>query len=366
MSVSNFSFTKDWKEASDFPTHEPDETQVRADMQLLYDELKNYINSQIVVALNNIAAAVENLTNLSVPDNSITYEKLYKLVAGQEAVATGAIRPGAVTSAKIGGDEVKTANLDKTEGSEAVTEATIRNGAVTTAKLYQTSPNQAVSTATIRDGAVTTDKLDQTSGSEAVTEDTIRDGAVTTDKLDQTSGSEAVTEDTIRDGAVTTDKLGDEAVTKDKIYGKKIPTDWLDQTSPYQAVSTATIRNGAVTTAKLDQTLGSQAVSTATIRDDAVTFAKIKGMEVGSASSGGNFSLNVSKSSRGIVLVCGQTGYGVISIARGSDGSVVPNLIRGTNLTVSSMGTNIAFVDNGSTSPVSFLLITLLGTITIE
>ena len=40
MSLTRFDFTKNWENAADFPTYEENETQVRADMQCLYDELK--------------------------------------------------------------------------------------------------------------------------------------------------------------------------------------------------------------------------------------------------------------------------------------------------------------------------------------
>ena len=36
--LEKLEFTKDWTDASDFPTYEPDEEQVRADLQLLHNE----------------------------------------------------------------------------------------------------------------------------------------------------------------------------------------------------------------------------------------------------------------------------------------------------------------------------------------
>ena len=47
MALSKLSFTKDWKNPSDFPTYEPYETQVRADLQILFDEIKTFLNSLI-------------------------------------------------------------------------------------------------------------------------------------------------------------------------------------------------------------------------------------------------------------------------------------------------------------------------------
>lgn len=40
----SLTFTKDWESQDDFPTIETDETQVRADMQYLYNEIRDYVN----------------------------------------------------------------------------------------------------------------------------------------------------------------------------------------------------------------------------------------------------------------------------------------------------------------------------------
>ena len=43
----SLSYTKDWNSSDDFPTIETDETQVRADMQFLYDEVRDYLNGAL-------------------------------------------------------------------------------------------------------------------------------------------------------------------------------------------------------------------------------------------------------------------------------------------------------------------------------
>ena len=48
MAASELKFTKTWTSSADFPTYEPDEAQVRADMQLLFDEIKNHINTVLL------------------------------------------------------------------------------------------------------------------------------------------------------------------------------------------------------------------------------------------------------------------------------------------------------------------------------
>ena len=51
MAFTPLTFTKSWENAEDFPTYEPDETQVRADLQYLYDEIRDAFNG-LVAALN--------------------------------------------------------------------------------------------------------------------------------------------------------------------------------------------------------------------------------------------------------------------------------------------------------------------------
>lgn len=55
MAFEKLSFTKDWKNASDFPTYEESEAQVRADLQALHDETKNFINDKLIPGIENMA-----------------------------------------------------------------------------------------------------------------------------------------------------------------------------------------------------------------------------------------------------------------------------------------------------------------------
>ena len=50
--IQALAFTKVWTNPSDFPTVETSETQVRADMQRLYDEIRDYINGTLLARLN--------------------------------------------------------------------------------------------------------------------------------------------------------------------------------------------------------------------------------------------------------------------------------------------------------------------------
>lgn len=118
MALSDYklNFTKNWENPDDFATYEKDEAQVRADIQLLYDEIRNAYNNFLdhlnalelpfsqtaEIAATTIQAAIENVqtqiaeaTTGTIPDNSLETIK-YK--------------DGSVTFAKLGAD-VTPANL---------------------------------------------------------------------------------------------------------------------------------------------------------------------------------------------------------------------------------------------------------------
>lgn len=93
MAIGNFKFSKRWTDSSPetgFPTFEPDEAKVRADMQYLFDELASYINTNITPRLNfdessfadlgdaitNILQQLVDMTQGSVADKAITAIKL--------------------------------------------------------------------------------------------------------------------------------------------------------------------------------------------------------------------------------------------------------------------------------------------------
>lgn len=93
MAISNFEFSRRWTDSSPetgFKTFEPDEATVRADMQLLFDELAAYINTNITPRLNsdessfssigdaitNILQQLVDMTQGSVADKAITANKI--------------------------------------------------------------------------------------------------------------------------------------------------------------------------------------------------------------------------------------------------------------------------------------------------
>lgn len=54
MAVNELSFGKTWESSTDFPTIEPNEAQVRADLQYHPDAIKDYINETLVPAVNSL------------------------------------------------------------------------------------------------------------------------------------------------------------------------------------------------------------------------------------------------------------------------------------------------------------------------
>nr|DAL14469.1 MAG TPA_asm: collagen alpha 1(VIII) chain protein [Caudoviricetes sp.] len=54
MALNKLNFTKDWKNPEDFPTVELSEEQVRADMQVLYDEIRDFLNERLLPQLERL------------------------------------------------------------------------------------------------------------------------------------------------------------------------------------------------------------------------------------------------------------------------------------------------------------------------
>lgn len=79
MAVNELSFGKTWESSTDFPTIEPNEAQVRADLQYHPDAIKDYINDTLVPAVNS------NQTNVNTLNTTVN--TLSNKVSGiQEAV----------------------------------------------------------------------------------------------------------------------------------------------------------------------------------------------------------------------------------------------------------------------------------------
>ena len=98
--LEKLEFSKDWTEAEDFPTYEPDESQVRADLQLLHNEAKAAIN-----ALVDKLESAEFASHLAVSAEGMTATNLAaalaEILAKAKAAQAGTIVDGTVTEAKL-------------------------------------------------------------------------------------------------------------------------------------------------------------------------------------------------------------------------------------------------------------------------
>lgn len=55
VEFNKLQFTKDWNNPTDFPTYQENEQKVRADMQALHDETKEFINETLIPGIENMA-----------------------------------------------------------------------------------------------------------------------------------------------------------------------------------------------------------------------------------------------------------------------------------------------------------------------
>lgn len=87
MGLSHLSFSRDWKNPADFPTVEPDEAKVRADLQYHPDAIKNYINETLIPSHDSLTYAKHSHNNKTVLDG-ITADD----VAKWDSNLAGAVR----------------------------------------------------------------------------------------------------------------------------------------------------------------------------------------------------------------------------------------------------------------------------------
>jgi len=60
MELKKLEYTKDWRNPSDFPTYQDDETQVRADQQALFEEIKEYINNDLIPDMESVDKKIDS------------------------------------------------------------------------------------------------------------------------------------------------------------------------------------------------------------------------------------------------------------------------------------------------------------------
>ena len=99
MSKSNkpFSVSKDWTDSIDFPTTEYSESRVRSDIQLLFDEIKTFINDRILGAINDNASKLAAIG----AGGEVTHELM-----GADSVGADNIIDGSITEPKYGNNSI--------------------------------------------------------------------------------------------------------------------------------------------------------------------------------------------------------------------------------------------------------------------
>lgn len=219
MDIPKLKFSKLWTNREDFPTVEPREEVVRSDMQLLFNEIRDYLNTTLSGAVSTLGDTLAALQGKSgagrigfLKTAAIDRENVQDAIECVQAqlvnVSQGGIADGGVTSAKL--------------ASGAVDTAALANAAVT----YDKIKDKAVGSAKLADNAVSAQKI----ATNAVQERQILDGAVAQSKLAPDSVStaklaaNAVTPEKIAQSAVTTEKIATGAVTGEKVSYKALVT----------------------------------------------------------------------------------------------------------------------------------------------
>lgn len=199
MEIPKLKFTKLWTNHDDFPTVETREEVVRSDMQLLFNEIRDYINatlSGVVSTLGDTLTALQGkagagrigFTKTAAIDRENVQDAIECVQAQLVDVSQGGIADGAVTSEKVAAGAIGT--------------AAIADAAVT----YDKIKDKAVGSAKLADNGVSAKKI----ASNAVQERHIFDGAVTQSKL----AAESVSSAKLAPNAVTNEKIGDKALAE--------------------------------------------------------------------------------------------------------------------------------------------------------
>lgn len=199
MEIPKLKFTKLWTNHDDFPTVETREEVVRSDMQLLFNEIRDYINatlSGVVSTLGDTLTALQGkagagrigFTKTAAIDQENVQDAIECVQAQLVNVSQGGIADGAVTSEKV--------------ATGAIGTAAIADAAVT----YDKIKDKAVGSAKLADNAVSAKKI----ASNAVQERHIFDGSVTQSKL----AAESVSSAKLAPNAVTNEKVGDKALVE--------------------------------------------------------------------------------------------------------------------------------------------------------
>ena len=100
MAFEKLSFTKDWKNASDFPTYEESEAQVRADLQALHDETRNFINNKLIPNIEGMAVPGAGDMLAAVYDPTGKKQDIFAYARAQAAAAAPSVPAWAQAATK--------------------------------------------------------------------------------------------------------------------------------------------------------------------------------------------------------------------------------------------------------------------------
>lgn len=127
MPLEKLEYSKNWENPQDFPTYEAREEQVRADIQLLFDEAKNAFNKMIddlaadlvpfaatpSISASNVQSAieavqqqVEDMVMGATPDRSITGVKLALGAVGNDELAEDAVGASNLQNDSVGSEAI--------------------------------------------------------------------------------------------------------------------------------------------------------------------------------------------------------------------------------------------------------------------
>ena len=112
--IGEFDFTKDWRDSDDFPTREYSESQVREDIQYLFDELKDYLNNNVASAINNHESRIAALGG----GGQVEHDSIADYAIEENNLADGSITelkysPDSIPAGILQDESVKADNLDQ-------------------------------------------------------------------------------------------------------------------------------------------------------------------------------------------------------------------------------------------------------------
>lgn len=144
-SFEKLSYSKDWNNTSDFPTYEENETRVRADMQLLHDEVKDFINEKLIPGIETLAVPGAGDMRSDVYDPTGMMQDIFAYARAQAAGAVSAARTN-TESAVSEYDTEQTAKFDKVDIRLTAAETVLKNtmGAIALLKEYKTAGTYTV------------------------------------------------------------------------------------------------------------------------------------------------------------------------------------------------------------------------------